>query len=280
MNFPTWLLANGTSLQVPLFFALLFSLFVAERLIPRRPRHPRAQQWWANAQMTLLNIVALSVVPVSFFAIAQWAVESETGLLNTLPLAPSLAVIATLLLRGLLSTGTHLLMHQVPLLWRIHRVHHLDTDLDVTTTVRFHPFEIPIGLAIGAPFIFALGFVPWVLVLYELLDLTVTLFSHANIRVPASVERVLRYIIVTPELHRIHHSSYQPETDSNYGAVFPIWDILLGTFCTSTREPHETMELGLEVRDSGSYQIGRLLLSPFERVRTQEARDSVVQVKA
>ena len=173
-------------------------------------------------------------------------------------------IVGTLLARGFISFFTHFLMHKVQFLWLIHRVHHLDTEMDVSTTVRFHPVEFIINLIIGAPIVLAFGMTPWVLLLYELLDAVVNLFTHANIRLPSGIERVIHYVIVTPDLHRIHHSSWQPETDTNFGAVFPIWDILFGTFQTQTRTPQETMELGLEeVRDERTNRLLWLLRSPL-----------------
>ena len=173
-------------------------------------------------------------------------------------------VIATLLLRGFISFATHFLNHKVPLLWRFHRVHHLDTELDVSSTVRFHPLEMPISLLIGLPMIVLLGLSPWVLIFYELLDVCITLFSHANIRLPARVNKLLRYLIVTPDLHKVHHSVYEPETNSNFSAVFPVWDIIFGTYRTRTREPLQTMSLGLEeLRDPGANRFWWLLASPF-----------------
>jgi len=147
---------------------------------------------------------------------------------------------------------------------RVHRVHHLDTELDISTTVRFHPAEFIVNLAVGIPIVVAFGLSPWVLLLYEIFDAVITLFSHANVRIPPALDRVLRYVIVTPDLHRVHHSAWQTETDSNFGAVFPVWDIVFGTFRTATREPHETMALGLEeVRDDRASRLGWLLRSPL-----------------
>ncbi len=173
-------------------------------------------------------------------------------------------IVVTLLLRGFVSYYTHYLNHRIAFLWRFHRVHHMDKSLDVSSTVRFHPLELLFSLSLGVPFVIVLGLSPWVLLLYELLDVSVTLFSHANLRLPTAVNRWLRYIIVTPDLHRVHHSTWQPETDSNFSAVFPLWDLLFGTFRTHTREPLERMELGLkEFRGKEVYRGGWLLLSPL-----------------
>lgn len=264
-RWPELLLARGGDLQVALFFGVLAILIVIERVWPRRPgRLGRRERWPANFGLTALNVLALGFVPFTFIGAALWAQSSGVGLLNLARFPDWLVVVATLLVRGLISTGTHWLFHRVPWLWRIHRVHHLDTEIDVSSTVRFHPLELLVSPFVGAPVVVLFGLSPWVLALYEILDVLVTLFSHANLRMPAAVDRWLRYVIVTPDLHRVHHSSYQPETDSNFGAVFPIWDLVLGTYRASPRAPHEEMELGLsELRGPEAHHLGHLLGSPL-----------------
>ncbi|MCA9509346.1 MAG: sterol desaturase family protein, partial [Myxococcales bacterium] len=243
----SWILANAGTAQEVAFGGALLALLALEAWRPRR-RAParRRQRWPVNFALTALNVVALGFVPVSFVGAALWARAHGVGVLNAVALPPALAALATLLVRGLLSTITHLLHHQVPLLWRIHRVHHLDAELDVSSTVRFHPLEMLTGPLLGLPFVLAGGLEPWALALYELLDVVVTLFSHANLRLPRGLERALRVVVVTPELHRIHHSRWAPETDSNYGAVFPIWDVVLGTYRGEPRDDPATMALGLD----------------------------------
>ena len=260
-----WIRQNADDLQVVLFFTLFFLFSLAEVFEPKRPgpMH-RKERWLTNLLMTALNITVMGLLPVTFFGMAVWAQERGLGLFNYFSMSVGVVVIGTLLARGFISFFTHYLMHKVPLFWRLHRVHHLDTEMDVSTTVRFHPFEFLAALLPGVPLVMAFGLSPWVLLLYEVLDAVVTLFSHANIRLPASLDRVLRYIIVTPDLHRVHHSSSQPETDSNFSAVFPVWDIVFGTFRTQTRAPQESMELGLEeVRDKRANRFWWLLGSPF-----------------
>ncbi|MFQ5638360.1 MAG: sterol desaturase family protein [bacterium] len=273
--FDKWISQNANDLQVVLFFTLLFLFSLAEVFGPKRPgpMH-RKERWLTNYLMTALNIVVMGLLPVTFFGVAVWAQEHGYGLFNFFSTPMGVLVIGTLLARGFISFFTHYLMHKVPLLWRLHRVHHLDTEMDVSTTVRFHPFEILAALPLGVPVVVIFGLSPWVLLLYEVFDAVVTLFSHANIRLSANLDRVLRYVIVTPGLHRVHHSSWQPETDSNYSAVFPIWDILFGTFRTDTRAPHETMQLGLEeMRDKRTHRFLWLLGSPFMRqLKVQPAK--------
>jgi sterol desaturase/sphingolipid hydroxylase (fatty acid hydroxylase superfamily) len=261
------MIVMGEDLQFYLFFGLLAGFLILERLIPKRhPQRPQGQRWLTNAALTLVTVVSLPLLPISFITAAWWAQEQNIGLLNLADayLSPSLVIALTLLLRGFISFGTHYLNHKVPFLWRFHKVHHLDTELDVSSTVRFHPLETPLSLAIGLPAVLLFGLSPWVLIFYELLDVSVVLFSHSNIQIPSLMNRYLRYVIVTPDLHKVHHSSYAPETDSNFSAVFPIWDILCGTFRTATREPLETMTLGLdEVRDPQANRFWWLLASPF-----------------
>ena len=262
----TWIIEHANDAQVILFFVLFAVLVFVELIVPLREVPARKARWGANLSLTVLNIAVLSAIPVTFFTVAVWALEAGVGLFNAVSLPAALLILFTLLGRGFISFFTHYLMHRVPVLWRLHRVHHLDTEMDVTTTVRFHPLEFVTNLIIGAPIVAALGLSPWVLLLYEILDAGVTLFSHANMSLPAKLDRVLRYFIVTPDLHRIHHSSWQPETDSNFSAVFPIWDIIFGTFRTTTRATQESMELGLEdVRDERTNRVFWLLGAPFFR---------------
>ncbi len=264
-----WLLANGGDVQAVLFFGLFGVFLAAERLAPRR--HPVESQFRrrrTNILFMVLTVTVTLLLPVSFITAALWANANSVGLLHQAEWGLAAAIGVTLLARAFVSFFTHFLNHKIPFLWRLHRVHHLDTELDVTTTTRFHPVEFVVNLSIGIPMIIAVGMTPWVLVIYEFLDVSVTLFSHSNIRVPKTVNRVLRYVIVTPDLHRVHHSSYRPETDSNFGAVFPIWDQIFGTFRTQTREPQETMQLGLEeCRDPHASRLAWLLISPLLRLK-------------
>ena len=247
MNIPNWIMAHGDDLQFILFFALLAGLTVFEFWVPKRPGPmQRRSRWTTNYLLTAINIVAMGFLPVSFVSASIWAQSSGIGLLNWIAMPLTVVVMITLLVRGFISFFTHYLNHMVPAFWRVHRVHHLDTELDVSTTVRFHPLEFVIGLLLGLPLIVLFGPSPWVLAGYELLDVVVTLWSHSNIRVPAAIDRRLRYVIVTPDLHRVHHSAWKPETNSNYGAVFPIWDLVFGTFRDTPRDGHEHMQLGLE----------------------------------
>lgn len=267
MTLKEWLLSNGEDLQVILFFSFLGGFLIFERLWPRRRNPVRKGRIGTNALLTLTTILTLPLLPISIVAAAFLAEVEQIGLLNNLPSPLPLWVLIplTLFSRGFLSWGTHWLNHKVPLLWRIHRVHHMDTQLDVSSTVRFHPLEMPLSALISVPVVIALGLPPWLLLLYELFDVVVTLFSHSNLRLPKSIERWMQYVIVTPGLHTVHHSSRPEETDSNFSAVFPIWDLLLGTFRSAERRP---IELGLsEYRGTEVDRFVWLLASPLYRAR-------------
>lgn len=256
MSFVHWLLDNGESLQIAIFFGLLAALAAIEPVVPRRPGPmDRGTRWPTNLLFTLLNVLALGVLPVSIVSAALWAEHRHWGLLNRIALPVAISLVVTLAVRAFISFLTHYLMHMVPLFWRLHRVHHLDTELDVTTTVRFHPLEFFVQVIPAVPIVVAFGLTPWVLILYEVLDVVVTLWTHSNTRLPAGVERVLRYVVVTPDVHRIHHSAWKQETNSNYGAVFPCWDLIFGTFRAVPRDGHEHMRLGLdEVRGRAAHR--------------------------
>lgn len=263
-----WLLTNGGDVQAAMFFGLFGVFFLAERLVPRRSyAESQIRRRTTNLALLISTVLMTTLLPVSFITAALWAEANHVGVLNRVDVSVVAGVIITLLARAFVSFFTHWLNHRVPLLWRLHRVHHLDTELDVTSTTRFHPLEFVVNLAIGVPMIVLFGLSPWVLVVYEFMDVAVTLFSHSNIRIPKRLNAVLRYVIVTPDLHRIHHSSWLPETNSNFGAVSPIWDQVFGTFRINTREPQETMQLGLEERrEPQASRLGWLLLSPFVRL--------------
>jgi len=275
MSLQRWILANGDTLQVGLFFGLLFVLAGVEWLVPRRSGPmDRNARWPTNLLFTFLNLMMLGLLPISIVSTAFWAEERGYGLLNQFALPISVAVIVTLLVRGFISFFTHYLMHMVPALWRLHRVHHLDTELDVTTTVRVHPLEFAVQIILAAPIVVAFGQTPWVLVLYETLDVVVTLWTHSNTRLPVVIDRLLRYVVVTPDLHRIHHSSWQPETNSNFGAVFPVWDLIFGTFRAEPRNSHERMRLGLEeVRGRNAQRPLWLLGSPLREELAERKSD-------
>jgi sterol desaturase/sphingolipid hydroxylase (fatty acid hydroxylase superfamily) len=256
----------GEPLQYVLYFGLLAGLGAMEAVAPRLEGPAgRGRRWPSNFGLTALNIVVLGALPVSGLAVAVIAQQQGWGLLQRYPLPLAATLGVALLARSLVSYAVHVTMHKVAALWRVHRVHHSDVFLDVSTTVRFHPLEFLIQLGPTAVVILGLGLPPWTIMLYELVDTGTNLFIHANIRMPARLDAWLRLLLVTPDMHRVHHSARWPETDSNYGVVVSWWDQLFGTYRAAGRDSRET-RLGLEeCQDRRASSLGWLLTLPFRR---------------
>jgi len=160
----------------------------------------------------------------------------------------------------------HVAFHAVPVLWRLHRMHHADLEFDVTTGVRFHPVEIVLSMLIKFGAVAMIGAPALAVLIFEVLLNATSMFSHSNVRLPERIDRGLRWIVVTPDMHRVHHSTEQRETDSNFGFNLPWWDRLFGTYRAQPEAGHETMKLGLSVfRDRGDLRLDRMLLQPFRR---------------
>lgn len=251
------------------FFGSLLLLGLLELVIKRSEAAPRRRRRWPlNYGVTAINILVLGAIPVSGVYVADYARENGYGLLNLVEIAPLAALVLGLLFRSWLSWAIHLAMHKIPLLWRIHRVHHTDPFLDVSTTVRFHPFEFLISTPVVLAGVLAMGVSPVTLLIYELLDAVMAVFTHANIRLPGRTDRILRSLLVTPDMHRVHHSTWQPETDSNYGATLSIWDRLFGTYRVKTEETLGSMEIGLaECQDERPLSWWWVLSLPFRESR-------------
>jgi sterol desaturase/sphingolipid hydroxylase (fatty acid hydroxylase superfamily) len=257
--------AQGDWPEYAAFFGLLALFGLLELRLARDPRAPaRARRWTTNGALTVLNILVLASLPLGGVLLADWAQWHGVGLLNALDVAPLAALVIGFLLRSLISYGTHVAMHKVPWFWRVHRVHHTDTRIDVSSTVRFHPAEFLISVPINLTLIALLGIPPVALLLYEILDAGMAVFTHANVRLPKWLDRGLRALIVTPDMHRIHHSAWQAETDSNFGATLSIWDRVFGTYRATPHRPFAELPLGLaEVGEGEASSLPRQLVLPF-----------------
>ena len=276
-EFEAALRANMEMLTYAIFFGALALLAIFEMIVALRAEGAmRGRRWPANFALTVINIIVMGALPLGAVASADLARSMHFGLFNLVDV-PFVAVLAaTFLIRSLASWTVHFAMHNIPLLWRIHRVHHTDTHLDVSTTVRFHPFEF----LVSAPVVFATvllcGLPPATVMLFELFDAGVAVFSHANIRLPGWLERILNSLIVTPNMHRIHHSTFEKETNSNYGATLVIWDRLYKTYNRKTNEALATQALGLE--EVGAKRASSLWFSlglPFRGARLEPDRNEM-----
>lgn len=250
--------------RVGAFLGVLTAMLLWEWGQPRRLlSRPRRERWVANLGLTLCNtvLVRLTVGGVAY-ATAVWAADQGIGLLHWQPLPPWAAAAVTLFVLDGAIYLQHVLFHAVPLLWRLHRVHHADLDFDATTGVRFHPLEILLSLGYKAAVVVLLGAVPWAVIAFEVLLNATSVFNHGNVALPERLDRWLRWVMVTPDMHRVHHSTRVVETNSNFGFSFSWWDRLGGTYRAQPTLGHVGMEIGLSDYRT-PLSLGRLLLLPF-----------------
>lgn len=253
------------------FAGVLIVMVAAESLWPRRARvRPRARRWFANGALVaagtlLARLLAAAPAPLSAVAAAVWADAAGFGLLHWLGFTGWPAIIAALLALDLIVWAQHWAFHHVPWLWRLHRVHHADRDLDATTALRFHPLEIALSVLIKAASVLALGAPVAAVILFEVLLNACATFNHANTSLPAPVERLVRRVLVTPDLHRIHHSTLRAEHDSNFGFCLSVWDRLSGLLRESAAGGDRAMTIGLaDTQDSRPEQLSWSFLAPFQ----------------
>src|SRR3990172_3380041 len=269
MTLDEWALGQEPAVRLGAFFGMFALMAIWEAVAPRRARLlPRRGRWLHNLALVVLNSLILRLLfPLAAVGFALLAAERGWGLLNAFGVpfwgAFALSVIALDFAIYL----QHVMFHAVPLLWRLHRVHHADADIDVTTGARFHPIEILLSMLIKFAAIALLGAPAAAVLVFEVLLNATAMFNHANLRLRAPVDRWLRWILVTPEMHRIHHSMEPVETNSNFGFNLPWWDRLCGTYRERARLPQESMAIGVKGL-TGSDQAVKftgLLALPFAR---------------
>lgn len=248
-------------------FVILILFFAGLELVwPRRAADKNSKYRRMN-NILLLNINFIAVyimVPLAIFEAAILASENGIGVLNLISLPVFLNVILTIIIFDLLIYIQHVVLHKFRFLWRVHRVHHMDMELDVTTGIRFHPVEIVISVFYKLAAVYVIGPVAFAIILYEIALNAAALFGHSNILLNQKLDRILRKVFVTPDMHRIHHSVVRHETDSNYGNIFSIWDKLFKTYRALPEAGYNNMVIGLEhFRESESEQVFQLLKHPF-----------------
>lgn len=248
------------------FVGVLLAMLAWESLSPRRIAE---QAVWGRrghnlALVALDTLLVIVIIRIPAVGAAELAATRDWGLFNIIELPGWLALIASILLLDLLIYGQHVVFHKVPLLWRIHRVHHTDEDMDVTTGIRFHPVEILLSMCIKIAFVVVLGAPVLAVMLFEIILSTAAMFNHANVYIDTRLDRYLRWLIVTPDMHRVHHSVIKDETDSNYGFNVPWWDRLFRTYRAQPQSGHLNMKLGQdEFQGAKAVHIGWLLVQPF-----------------
>jgi sterol desaturase/sphingolipid hydroxylase (fatty acid hydroxylase superfamily) len=267
MAFESFLLAHEPELRLAAFAGVLLAMAGWEVLAPRRARTlARRSRWPANLGIVVLNTVLLRLLsPVAAVGVALSAESHGWGLLNHFALPSWTALAAGVVFLDLAIYLQHVMFHAVPALWRLHRMHHADLDIDVTTGARFHPVEMLLSLGIKFAAIAAVGVAPVAVIVFELLLNASSMFNHGNVRIPLAADRALRWLLVTPDMHRVHHSVDRGETNSNFGFNLSLWDRLFGTYRAQPRAGHEAMTIGIaDFRDPAECAaLTGMLAMPF-----------------
>jgi sterol desaturase/sphingolipid hydroxylase (fatty acid hydroxylase superfamily) len=245
------LLDHEPLIRLALFAGIFVSLALLERVFPVRQLGGRAQRWRTNIAMSvaataLARLVAQFILPIAGVGLALVAQAQGIGLFNTFAISPFVAFVVSLFALDGLIYGQHVVFHKIDLLWRIHRVHHADPDLDVTTAVRFHPIEILLSLFVKAAAILALGVPPLAVIVFEVLLNGIAMFNHSNLQLGATANRLLSLLIVTPDMHRVHHSIERDEQNSNFGFNLSLWDRMFGTYRRAEPIDLAAMRIGLD----------------------------------
>lgn len=258
--------ASEPLIRLTAFLCVLAIMVALEAVLPRRRRQiPRRLRWTNNLALLVIDTVVLRVAfPILAVGAAMIAAEQGWGLFNLIGLPDWLAILLAVTILDFAVYAQHVLFHRVPWFWRIHRLHHADLDFDVTTALRFHPLEIVLSMLIKMAVVVLLGAPPAAVAIFEILLNATAMFNHANLRLPIEADRILRRLVVTPDMHRVHHSVRREETNSNYGFNLSCWDRLFGTYCAQPRDGHEAMKIGIEqFRTPRDLWLDRMLVQPF-----------------
>ena len=260
------LLSNEGAIRLAIFLGILIAMAIWEVAAPnRRIEIPRVIRWTNNLGVVVIDTILVRLIfPIVAVGLALMAQDKSWGLFNMIDAPTWLAVVVSIVILDFAIYLQHVLFHAVPVLWRLHRMHHADQAIDVTTGLRFHPIEILLSMIIKLAVVAALGPPAVAVLIFEILLNATAMFNHSNIRLPQSVDRVLRLFVVTPDMHRVHHSVIQKETDSNYGFNLPWWDRLLGTYISQPSKGHEGMAIGFEqFRRVREQWLDKMLTQPF-----------------
>ena len=247
MSFPEFITEHQTTIRLGFFFGILFVMGLWETLAPRRALTvSRALRWANNLALVFFNSLILRLLfPAAAVGVATFAAAQGWGLLNYYTLPLSASIILSIVAMDLVIYLQHVLVHAIPALWRLHRVHHADLDYDVTTGARFHPLEIALSMLIKIATIVVLGPPVVAVIVFEVILNALAMFNHGNVGLPAPLDRLLRWLIVTPDMHRVHHSIEDDETNSNFGFNLSWWDRLFGTYLAQPRAGHRAMTIGI-----------------------------------
>ncbi len=259
------------AIRLIVFLSVLCAMAIFELLHPRLERDEmrgalKTQRWFTNLSMVIISSLCLRVIfPAAAVGAAFWLEERNIGLFNIINVPPIVAGIIAFVVLDFIVWLEHLVSHKWPILWRIHRMHHADNGFDVTTALRFHPLEIVLSMAWKILIIALLGAPAIAVLIFEIVLNGMAMFNHSNVKLPLKLDKIIRPILVTPDMHRVHHSSDHRETDSNYGFNFSFWDRIFATYNDQPKLGHNGMEIGLkEFRGPQSSNLLWTLLLPFK----------------
>ncbi len=247
MGLDSWIVANEAPLRLSFFFGILIFMMLWEFISPRRQlRESRMVRWGNNLGLVFLNTMLLRwILPMTAIGVTLLARERDWGILNNLEIDMVWATVISVVVLDMVIYLQHVMVHAVPLLWRLHRVHHADLDYDVTTGARFHPIEILLSMLIKFAVILLLGPPVVAVILFEVILNGMAMFNHGNVLLPLPLDRVMRLFLVTPDMHRVHHSVEDDEANSNFGFNLSIWDRIFGTYTAQPRAGHDEMTIGI-----------------------------------
>ena len=260
---------DESQLRLSIFIGVLTLMAILEAVLPKRERtQSRQSRWLTNLSLVVINSLVLRLLgPITAVLAASYAFDNGFGLLNLLPVSLPLFVQVALgvVLLDLAIYGQHVASHHMPFLWRFHKVHHADRDIDVTTGIRFHPIEAALSMIYKCVIILLLGPLVLSVVVFEIILNASAMFNHANLKLPKRLDAILRLFLVTPDMHRVHHSVIPIETNSNYGFFLPFWDRLSKTYIDQPKEGHHGMTIGLnEFQSDSPSKLPWVITIPFK----------------
>lgn len=260
---------DENQLRLSIFIGVLTLMAILEAILPKRTRtQSRKSRWVTNFSLVVINSLVLKLLgPITAVLAANYALSNGWGLLNlfSIPLPLILQIVLGVVLLDLAIYAQHVASHHVPMLWRFHKVHHADRDIDVTTGIRFHPIEAALSMVYKCVIILLLGPLALSVVAFEIILNASAMFNHANMTLPKRLDAILRLFIVTPDMHRVHHSVIPAETNSNYGFFLPFWDRLFKTYIEQPEEGHDGMTIGLnEFQSDNPSKLPWVITIPFK----------------
>lgn len=267
---------DANQIRFAIFLGVFFLMLVLEALLPRHPLvDSKLRRLGINLGLVGVNIVFVRLVfGAAAVGAAQFAGQQGWGLLNYWNLPSGVELLITVIFLDMMIYIQHVVVHMIPFFWRFHRVHHSDLDLDVSSGLRFHPIEILASMLFKIGLIFSLGPTPMAVLVFEAILNGMALFSHSNFKLPLWLDEKLRWVIVTPDMHRIHHSIVVQETNSNYGFNLSIWDRMLGTYIHNATKPQPEIVIGIgDIRQPAEVGLLNLLILPFKELKTSNPPD-------